>query len=133
MHVIVGLGLTGPYKSEQAFKRDWISKTQERCYPGAQYFQIETEETEPGFPDVMVLNFRNNASFYEFKITDTHRNFEMRKTQPRFYITHPSMNTSVLVWDVVTHKAYSFTQEEIKEACLASESLKLNVGDITDE
>ena len=133
MHTIVGLGLSGPYKSEQAFKTDWIAKMQERCYPGASYFQIETEETEPGFPDVMMLTFRNAASFYEFKITDSRRNFEMQKTQPRFYVLHPQMDISILVWDVTTGKAYKFTHKEIKEACLASDSLKLNIGDLTDE
>jgi hypothetical protein len=63
-------------------------------------FCIETEETEPGFPDVMVkLNDQEVYKFFEFKVSDAKGLIEFTKNQPRFYLFHRGMDIQVLALD----------------------------------
>lgn len=86
------------YKNEQAFKMAWIAYLQktEPC----DVFEVENEEKEPGFPDVLCINRQTGvATLYEIKVAREGGIFKFEKTQPRFYMTHPQLNICVVVWD----------------------------------
>lgn len=130
MAILNKSGCAGPYKSEQEFKKDFIKKMIERDYAGVRYFCIETEETEPGFPDVMRLDFKNVADFYEMKITDSKNCFELQRSQPLFYMNNPDLVIHVVVWSTVENRPHIFTKKEIVKAVHKKCNLKLNIGDL---
>lgn len=58
-------GFFGGCKNEQSFKKEYLCLFERRIN-----FCIETEETVLGFPDVLTLDSRGFAEFYEFKFTN---------------------------------------------------------------
>ena len=87
------------YRNEQAFKMGWIEYLQktEPC----DVFEIENEEKEPGFPDVLSINRQTGvATLYEIKVAREGGVFKFEKTQPRFYVTHPQLNILVVIYDM---------------------------------
>lgn len=133
MHVVNGLGLKGSYKNEQAFKMDWIAKSKERGLPDDIFFEVENEEKEPGFPDVMKIGFTQKVSFYEMKITSANGTFKMQPTQPLFYRTHPTLDISVMVYSNETRKLYCISGEELYKTALKKDSLVLRLEDFENE
>lgn len=133
MKQINGHGLSGPYKSEQEFKTAWIKCTLERSVPYTKFFCIETEETEPGFPDVMKLDMHQHASFYEMKIADGKDFFILQHTQPLFYRNHSDMEIVVLVWSNKRNKLFAISTAEIITRVLGNTRLTLCLDDFKEE
>lgn len=104
------------FKNEQDFKRAWIEylhKT-EPCT----VFEVENEEKEPGFPDVLCINRQTGrATFYEIKLARKSGLFKFEPTQPLFYKQHPELDISVVVFDceqkVVTVAKAEWTLKEV--------------------
>lgn len=129
MKLISGFGLSGPFKSEQEFKMKWIDQVRTRCYAGSTFFEIENEEKEPGFPDVMRHSFNRQCDFYEMKLSDSKGNFTMQKTQPIFYRLHPDLEINVMVWHSGENRLYQISSTEIYKAVLRKNTLTLKIGD----
>ena len=76
-------------KDEQDFKKLYIVSEIKKKYQSTvqKIFNIETEETVAGFPDVMELLIDSTirAHFYEFKFSDRRGNIKFQPTQPAFY------------------------------------------------
>jgi hypothetical protein len=93
------------FKDEQDFKRAWMTHLQtiESC----DVFEIENEEKEPGFPDLLCINNATQiAKFYEIKVARKGGKFKFEPTQPRFYKTHPALHIYVVVWDAEEKTVY---------------------------
>jgi hypothetical protein len=77
--------------------------------------RIETEETEPGFPDVAGFS-ANCYILTEFKVSDAKGVIEFQKSQPLFYRKHPKLRIGILAWDVPGKRVVSISPQEILEA-----------------
>ena len=80
--------------------------------------EIENEEKEPGFPDVLCINRQTGrATFYEIKLARKSGLFKFEPTQPLFYKQHPELDISVVVFDceqkVVTVAKAEWTLKEV--------------------
>lgn len=90
-------------------------------------FEIENEEKEPGFPDLLKIDFMGRAFFYEIKVARKRGRFTFESTQPRFYKLHPNLNIKVIVWDAEMHIVYFISALEAADKVLEKSSLTLNV------
>lgn len=118
------------FKSEQDFKNWWMQhlwKAKQPFMRPKAAFEIENEEKEPGFPDVLVVNYFDEALFFETKVAWKGGRFTMEKTQPRFYAAHPDLHIRVIVFDTEEHKVYSIPKEVITEAVKKVKGFTLNV------
>jgi hypothetical protein len=115
--------VSGPYRpgQEDAFKAD-VLKVLENRRDGWEYMRIETEETEPGFPDVAAFSV-NCYALTEFKVSDAKGVIEFQKSQPLFYKKHPNLRMGVLAWDVPGNRVVAITPNEI----LAAKTLKFKI------
>lgn len=90
-------------------------------------FEIENEEKEPGFPDLLKVDFMGRAFFFEIKVARKGGRFKFESTQPRFYKIHPMLNIMVLVWDAEKHIVYFIPAIEAADKVLEKGSLTLSV------
>ena len=111
------------YKNEADFKKDFVALLRES---GCTVFCIETEETEPGFPDVLAIK-DGETKFLELKITDRKGIFKMQKTQPRFYKMYPNLHIAVVVWDNGMQNYISIPAHMVADWCAEQGSLKLDI------
>ena len=119
------------FKTEAAFKSWFVDVLRG---DGGTPFCIETEETEPGFPDVLaVYNKSLIAAFYEIKITDKRGIFKMQKTQPLFYKKYPKLDINVVVWDNAMGNYISIPAKMIADRCAEHGSLKLDIREFLYE
>ena len=101
-------------RDEQQFKKKWITKEKLNSFDsGAEYFCIESEETEPEFPDVMKLVRKEEARFFEFKFSNKSGTIKFQPTQPAFYKHHPSMHIHVVAFDSVNNVLHNFDTSEL--------------------
>lgn len=117
------------YKNEAEFKKDFVEILRKNGYT---VFCIESEETAPGFPDVMAV-YDEKVYFYEMKITDRHGSFKMQKTQPKFYKTYPNLKIYVVIWDNGMHNYLSVPAKMIADRCAEHGSLKLDIKEFLYE
>lgn len=117
------------YKNEADFKRDFVEELRKA---GGTPFCIESEETEPGFPDVLDVK-NGEALFFETKITDRHGIFKMQKSQPRFYKTYPNLHIYVVIWDNGMHNYLTVPARMIADRCAEHGSLKLDIKEFLYE
>ena len=117
------------YKNEAEFKKDFVELLRTA---GGTPFCIESEETEPGFPDVLEIR-KTEAILYEMKITDRHGIFKMQKTQPRFYKTYPNLRIYVVIWDNGMHNYLTVPAKMIADRCAEHGSLKLDIKEFLYE
>ncbi|GHT59524.1 hypothetical protein FACS1894109_15610 [Spirochaetia bacterium] len=119
----------GPYSpgEEARFKADAI-KAIEAGWRRPTCFKIETEETEPGFPDVLMLA-NKTYDMYEFKVSDSKGIIKFQKTQPLFYKRHSDLNIEILAWDVPNNRAVNISPDEI----VAAKALKFQIPKETNE
>ena len=107
------------YADEQAFKMAWkhYLESQVPC----DVFEIENEEKEPGFPDLLCVTYGTSyAQFFEIKVARKGGVFKFEKTQPRFYKQHPYMRIQVVVWDAAQKRIYVAGAQRAAEAALKS-------------
>ena len=117
------------YKNEAEFKRDFVALLREA---GGTPFCIETEETVPGFPDVLEIR-GGRANLYEMKITDRHGMFKMQKTQPRFYKMYPDLHIYVVVWDNGMHNYLTMPAKLVLQKCTEHNSFRLDIKEFLYE
>ena len=130
--VITDPAFTDGFKSEQAFKQAFIGYIRQKQARGApEVFEVENEEKEPGFPDLLVVHtsgyMAGQAQFFEMKVADKSGAFHMEPTQPRFYKAHPHLDISVVVW----HRGCVsiIRADDVADKALERTSLRLNVRD----
>ena len=117
------------FKNEAEFKKYFIGALRNA---GGTPFCIESEETEPGFPDVLEIR-GGRANLYEMKITDRHGVFKMQKTQPRFYKTYQNLQIYVVVWDNAMGNFITIPARMVADRCAEHGSLKLDIREFLYE
>ena len=104
-------------RDEQEFKKLYcVTEIKKRYHITVQkIFNIETEETVAGFPDVMELLIDSTirAHFYEFKFSDRRGNIKFQPTQPAFYKRNPEMEICVVAYNCVSKRVHLFRTNEI--------------------
>ena len=112
------------YKNEAEFKKDFVELLRSNNFT---VFCIETEETVPGFPDVLAIDPDGKTFLFEMKITDRYGRFKMQKTQPRFYMLHQNLKVKVVVWDNGMGNYLSIPAKMVAKSCSERASLKLDI------
>lgn len=115
------------FRNEQDFKVWQIHEFRRYCKA---VFEIENEEKEPGFPDVLTIDNDDRAHFYEFKVAKKGGRFTFEPTQPRFFKLYPYLDIHVMIWDAERHELYCIPAILAANAVLAKGSLTLNIRKI---
>lgn len=103
-------------KSEAEFKAE---KSAEWRKTGkyTRVFNIETEETEKGFPDVIATAVTgcdtNSLDLYEFKVSDMKGMIKFRKDQPRFYLKNKVLAIRIVALDNRNGEVHVFRADEL--------------------
>lgn len=99
MKLVMGL-VPGPYISETEYKGAVISRLSSLFPSSGRWFSIESEETEPGFPDKIRISSDRPSKLLEFKYAK-HGVIEFQKSQPLFYRQHrdDGFDMWILAWD----------------------------------
>lgn len=85
-------------KNEKEFKRYMIETMKgTKSYLGI--FEIETEETVLGFPDVLAITNENRAVLYEFKYSNKQGVIKFQPTQPAFYKENKKLDIEIIAFD----------------------------------
>lgn len=85
-------------KNEKEFKRYMIETMKgTKSYLGI--FEIETEETVLGFPDVLAITNENRAVLYEFKYSNKQGVIKFQPTQPSFYKENKKLDIEIIAFD----------------------------------
>lgn len=85
-------------KNEKEFKRYMIETMKgTKRYLGI--FEIETEETVLGFPDVLAITSENRAVLYEFKYSNKQGVIKFQPTQPSFYKENKKLDIEIIAFD----------------------------------
>lgn len=107
-------------KNEQEFKKLYCVAELKKQNAGQKIFNIETEETVAGFPDVMELWTANlqagsctQAFFYEFKISDLSGSIKFQPTQPAFYKHNSELPIKVVAYNRFSKRVHVFSTNEI--------------------
>ena len=122
------------FRNEQEFKTAWMSYLRKQNY--CEVFEIENEEKEPGFPDVLCIDLATSHSiFFEIKVAERGGVFKFEPSQPRFYKLHPMLRIQVVVWDAQEKRVYCVGAQRAAEAVLefgkvTSKGIYLNVREI---
>lgn len=122
------------FKNEQEFKTAWMNYLRRQNY--CEVFEIENEEKEPGFPDLMCIDIASSHSmFFEIKVAEKGGVFKFEPTQPRFYKLHPMLRIQVIVWDAQERKVYCIGAQRAAQAALkfgraTPKGIYLNVREI---
>lgn len=104
-------------ENEQEFKKLYCVAELKKRNAGQKIFNIETEETVAGFPDVMelLIDSTTRAYFYEFKFSDRRGNIKFQPTQPAFYKKNPEMEICVIAYNCVSKRVHLFRTNEISD------------------
>ena len=105
-------------ENEQQFKKLYCVTELKRRNTGQKIFNIETEETVAGFPDVMELVTISAGSctqvfFYEFKISDLSGSIKFQPTQPAFYKHNSELPIKVVAYNRFSKRVHVFSTNEI--------------------
>ena len=103
---------------EQQFKKLFCTIQVKKMYTNSvqKIFNIETEETVAGFPDVMELltyNGETTVKFLEFKISDKNGNIKFQPTQPAFFKSNSELNIRVVAYNRASKRVHVFRTNEI--------------------
>jgi hypothetical protein len=128
MRVVDLTFVTGPYKDEQAFKKD-VMKSFKDDDPSSAVFEIENEEKEPGMPDLLSVGQDLPAFFTETKYADKNGVIGFQKSQPRFYQNNPDLLIQILAWDTPRNRCVHISPEEV----VAAKSLKMTIPDEVED
>ena len=122
------------FKNEQEFKTAWINYLRKQNF--CEVFEIENEEKEPGFPDLLCVDLASSHSmFFEIKVAEKGGIFKFEPTQPRFYKLHPMLRIQVIVWDAQERRVYCVGAQRAAQAALefgrtTPKGIYLNVREI---
>lgn len=124
-------------ENEQQFKKLYCVIELKKQNSGQKIFNIETEETVAGFPDVMELLIDSTirANFYEFKFSDKRGNIKFQPTQPAFYKMNPEMEICVVAYNCVSKRVHLFRTNEIfdKESPYYTTNARINLCAVEKE
>lgn len=99
-------------KNEKEFKRHMIEIMKgTKSFLGV--FEIETEETVLGFPDVLAITSENKAVLYEFKYSNKQGVIKFQPTQPAFYKENNKLDIEILAFDVRYNSYHLFYANEL--------------------
>ena len=82
-------------KNEKGFKR-YLMNNLKNTKNFLALFEIETEETVLGFPDVLAITKENRAVLYEFKYSNKQGVIKFQPTQPAFYKANKELDIRVI-------------------------------------
>lgn len=106
--------------NEQHFKKLYCVTEIKKQNPGQKIFNIETEETVAGFPDVMELWTANlqagsctQAFFYEFKFSSKNGVIKFQPTQPAFYKKNSELDIKVVAYNNQSKRVHVFSTKEL--------------------
>ncbi len=110
-------------KNEKEFKRYMIEVLKgTKSFLGI--FEIETEETVLGFPDVLAITNENKAALYEFKYSNKQGVIKFQPTQPAFYKANKELDIEIIALDI------RFNNYHIIQACeLFTEKGRYKISD----
>jgi hypothetical protein len=108
---------------EDRFKRDMILALQ-ASEEGVEVFQIENEEKEPGFPDVIVLEPSGRYKLCEFKVSDERGVITFEPSQPRFYRRHPGLDITIIAWNVPAGRPHRVSASAVLRCVSETKTLK---------
>ena len=123
-------------ENEQQFKKLYCVAELKKRNAGQKIFNIETEETVAGFPDVMELWTANlqegsctQAFFYEFKISDLSGSIKFQPTQPAFYKHNLELPIKVVAYNRFSKRVHLFRTNEIfdKDSPYYTTNAKINL------
>ena len=129
-------------ENEQQFKKLYCVTELKKRNSGQKIFNIETEETVAGFPDVMELWTANlqkgsctQAFFYEFKISDSSGNIKFQPTQPAFYKNNSELPIKVVAYNRLSKRVHVFSANEIfnNQAPYYTASGRINLNAVEKE
>ena len=107
-------------KNEKGFKR-YLMNNLKNTKNFLALFEIETEETVLGFPDVLAITRENRAVLYEFKYSNKQG---IIKFQPAFYKANKELDIEIIALDI------RFNNYHIIQACeLFTEKGRYKISD----
>jgi len=118
MRIVAGL-VQGPFTGETPFKTASV-RMLSFLHPDFSWFCIETEETIPGFPDVIKVP-RGHAlgsfsRFFEFKCSNEYGVIKFKKSQPLFYRQNYLQHViDILAWDKRYSRVVMISAAEVLE------------------
>lgn len=121
--------LSGPFRNEQDFKNAWLGRLR-RSGAYIDVFEVENEEKVPGFPDVLCVRNDGTAECHEMKLADKSGRFKMERTQPHFYMQHPHLKISVVVW--CDGRVWAVPARDIVLRSLENVSVGMNVNEFRE-
>jgi hypothetical protein len=89
-------------------KKEWIKEGKYKTI-----YDIESEETVPGFPDCLCFVDDDITEMVEFKASDDHGVIKFKSTQPRFYLNNKGKKIFVCALDITTTKVHLFPVEKL--------------------
>lgn len=99
-------------KNEKGFKR-YLMNELKNTKNFLALFEIETEETVLGFPDVLAITRENRAVLYEFKYSNKQGVIKFQPTQPAFYKENNKLDIEILAFDVRCNSYHLFYANEL--------------------
>ena len=127
-------------KNEQEFKKLYCVAELKRRNSMQKIFNIETEETVAGFPDVMETitigaGSSTLALFYEFKISDLSGSIKFQPTQPAFYKNNSELPIKVVAYNRSSKRVHVFSANEIfnNQAPYYTASGRINLNAVEKE
>ena len=110
-------------KNEKEFKR-YLMNNLKNTKNFLALFEIETEETVLGFPDVLAITRENRAVLYEFKYSNKQGVIKFQPTQPAFYKANKELDIEIIALDI------RFNNYHIIQACeLFTEKGRYKISD----
>ena len=110
-------------KNEKEFKRYLMNNLKDTKNLLA-LFEIETEETLLGSPDVLAITRENRAVLYEFKYSNKQGVIKFQPTQPAFYKANKELDIEIIALDT------RFNNYHIIQACeLFTEKGRYKISD----
>lgn len=99
MNIVIPGFVKGSFRNETEFKAAVVNKLNYLHRPDI-WIRIESEETEPGMPDLARLSDSKSSILIETKVTNEKGAIKFRPDQPRWYKLHERhVKTFILVWD----------------------------------
>lgn len=127
-------------KNEQEFKKLYCVAELKRRNSMQKIFNIETEETVAGFPDVMETvtigaGSCTQAFFYEFKISDLSGSIKFQPTQPAFYKHNSELPIKVVAYNRFSKRVHVFSTNEIfdKDSPYYTNNARINLCAVEKE
>ena len=99
---------------EKEFELGHVKKLQDEDRHLA-YYMIETEETQAGFPDVLVVSRApgNGSSYLEYKVSDNKGRIKFQKSQPIFYRKNKFLSITIVALDARTNTIVMFSADSL--------------------